>query len=408
MDVLGVRVLLAPGASAAAVAWIAAGVALGTLSGLVPGLHVNTLALLLAATAADLPGPPRLVGAAVLAAGVVHSFLDAVPALALGVPDPAAAATALPGHRLVLAGRGREAVRLAALGSAGAVALAAPLAPLVTWVMVRLYPMLVDHLSLVLGAVAALLVVAERTWVARAGGLLALGASGALGLVALDAGYGGLTGDPLAPLFAGLFGAPVLLRAARGSGIPEQDDATVLTSRRGVGAAALAGTLGGAAVGYVPGVSGAVAAVGALAALPRAGDRAYVVATSGTDTANAVFALFALVALGSPRTGVLVALERAGSPLNLPLLLGAVVVAAAAGAALVLTVGDRYLAFVAARDPARLSAAVVAGLVGFALLLAGPRGLLAFLVAAAIGLLPARLGARRVHLMGVLIVPIAL
>jgi putative membrane protein len=91
-------------------AWILAGSLLGTLSGLVPGLHANNFALLLAGVAASVPGPPLFVGCAMLAAGVVHTFLNAVPAMALGVPDAEMAVTALPGHRMVMDGRGYEAI----------------------------------------------------------------------------------------------------------------------------------------------------------------------------------------------------------------------------------------------------------------------------------------------------------
>lgn len=119
-----VRLALAPDTALVPLAFVCGGVALGVCSGLVPGLYANNMALLLAAAASDVPGPPRFVAAAMLAAGVVHTFLDAVPALALGVPDPAMAASALPGHRLVVEGRGREALRLSALGSGLAVVLA--------------------------------------------------------------------------------------------------------------------------------------------------------------------------------------------------------------------------------------------------------------------------------------------
>ncbi|PSQ39482.1 hypothetical protein BRD13_02885, partial [Halobacteriales archaeon SW_5_70_135] len=352
-----------------------AGVALGTASGLVPGLHANNFALLLAATAGAVPGPPAAVAAAMLAAGVVHTFLDAVPALALGVPDASMVATALPGHRLVVAGRGREAVRLSALGSGLAVAGALALAVPVTRAMVAVYPTLRAHLSLVLGAVVAVLVATERTWPARVAGVGAFLAAGALGAATLDLSPSAplAAGGVLTPLFAGLFGAPVLVEAIGGRGVPRQADPRVRLDRPAVVRTGLAGTLGGAGVGYLPGVSAAVAAVVVLTAMPGddpppearatgpfasdgrgdAGDgdgdgdgsgstatqldaaRRYVVATSGVNTANTVFALFALVALGTPRTGVLVAVERSGEVV-LPVALAAVVVAAACGFALVL------------------------------------------------------------------------
>jgi putative membrane protein len=103
MEVFGTRLVMAP-TTATALAFVFGGVALGTVNGLTSGIHVNNLALLLASVAPAVPGPPKLVGAAMLAAGVVHSFLDVIPSLELGVPDPAMAATALPGHRLVIEG----------------------------------------------------------------------------------------------------------------------------------------------------------------------------------------------------------------------------------------------------------------------------------------------------------------
>ncbi|MFB6297885.1 MAG: tripartite tricarboxylate transporter permease [Salinirussus sp.] len=395
----------------AALVAVTGGVVLGTISGLTPGLHANNFALLLAAAAPAIPGPRRFVGAAMLAAGVVHTFLDVVPALALGVPDPAMAASALPGHRLVLRGRGREALRLSALGSALAVAAAVPLALPVTWVMERAYPAIEANLPAVLAAVAVGLVLAERSQRARIGGGIALAASGLLGAATLDLSTGGLpAGGTLAPLFAGLFGAPVLIEAVGEEGVPPQAGAGVTSSRGFVGATALLGTLSGAVVGYLPGVSSAVAATGALSVLPASGrgPRAYLVVTSGVNTANTLFALAALVALGDPRTGVLVALDGAGVPLNLPLFVASATVAAAAGFVLVPAAGDRYLAAASRVDPTRLSVGVLALLCAVVGALSGAVGLGIFAASTAVGLVPARFGARRATLMGVLLVPLAL
>jgi putative membrane protein len=409
MDIGGIRLLFDPATAATLSAFVLGGVALGTVSGLVPGLHANNFALVLAAVAAEVPGPPSFVGAAMLAAGVVHTFLDAVPALALGVPDAAMAATALPGHRLVIAGRGREAVRLSALGSGLAVAFALPLAIPVTRLMSDLYPTLRAHLPLVLGGAVLVLLLTERSFRAAVAGLVCFLLAGGLGVLTLDLSPAAPlpVGGVLTPLFAGLFGAPVLVEAVGGEGVPEQDDPTVATSRAGVCGTALAGTLGGAAVGYLPGVSSAVAAVTVLAATPGStGDRGYVVATSGVNTANSLFALFALVSLGTPRTGVLVAFERVKAPMNLPLLLASVLVAAAVGFSLVLLLGDSYLRIVGNVDYAILSVGVLSLLSLLSFLFSGFVGVGVFALAAVLGLVPPRLGCRRVHLMGVLLLPL--
>ena len=408
MDAL-VRPVVDPTFAAGALAFLLGGVALGTASGLVPGLHANNFALLLAGFAPSVPADPLFVGVAMLGAGVVHSFLDIVPALALGVPDAATAVAALPGHRLVIAGRGREAVRLSAVGSGLAVALAVPLAVPITWLMLRWYPPMRAHLPVLLAGVVAVLVLTESSRRAAVGGLVAFLASAALGLATLDvdpaAPLSG--GGVLAPLFAGLFGVPVLVDALGGEGVPPQADPRIAMDARDLGTSAGAGSLAGAVVGYIPGVSAAIAAVAAMPAVPReSADRGFVVATSGANTANTIFALFALVALETPRTGVTVALDRAGVPFALPILLVAAATAACFGFALVLLVGDPYLRVVGNADYTRLSVGVLGLLALLSYAFAGAFGVGVLLVAGALGLFPPRVGARRVHLMGVLIGPL--
>jgi putative membrane protein len=405
------EVTLAPRATVLALCFVSGGVTLGTISGLVPGLHANNMALLLAGVAPSVPGPPLYVGMAMLAAGVAHTFLEIVPTLALGVPDPAMAIAALPGHRLVLEGRGREALRLSVLGSTSAVVLAVPLAIPVTRTMTVLWPTIRANLSLVLAAVAAVLVLTERGLDSKLVGAISFLLSALLGVGTLDLSPAAplAAGSMLAPLFAGLFGAPVLIDAIGGEGVPPQDDPAIAASKRSVLGLSGIGTAAGAIVGYVPAVSSAIASTFALLAVPgRYGARGFIVTTSGVNTANTIFALFALVALGSPRTGVLVAVEAASVPLSLPHLLVGVACGAIAGAIGVLAIGDQYLAVVGRIDPTRLSVGLLCVLAGISYLFAGSVGIGAYLTAIVVGLVPARLGARRANLMGVLIGPIVI
>ena len=385
------------------------GIALGTASGLVPGLHANNFALLLAATAASIPADPLFVGVAMLTAGVVHTFLDIVPMLTLGVPDAAMAISALPGHRLVLEGRGREALRLSAVGSGLAVAVALPLAVPITWLMTHAYPVVRANLWIVLGGVVCLLVVSESSTEAMVGGLVSFGLAAALGWTTLDvtpeAPLG--AGSMLTPLLTGLFGAPILLDAMGGGGVPPQADAKLTMGRRDLGLTAGAGSVAGAVVGYLPGISAAIASVLALPAVPnRDPDRGFIVATSGANTANTVFALFALLALGTPRTGVMVAINDTGVPLDVPVLLAAVVVGAACGTLLVVALGDRYLLTVGRMNYTTVSLVVLGFLCLLSFAFTGILGLVVFGASTVVGLVPPRFGARRVHLMGVLIGPL--
>ncbi|MFP4628302.1 MAG: tripartite tricarboxylate transporter permease [Halobacteriales archaeon] len=387
-----------------------AGAGLGIVSGLIPGLHANNFALLLAGLAPSVPADPLVVGAAMLAAGVVHTFVDVVPALAIGVPDADAAVTALPGHRLVLEGRGREAMRLSALGSVLAVAFAVPLAVPLTAAVVAVYDPLMASIELVLVAVVAGLVASEGSRRAALGAVVSFALVTALGLATLDLEPAAplAVGGMLSPLFAGLFGAPTLLEAANGRGPPAQAGPTLRTGWRPIALTAGAGALSGAVVGFLPGISAAIAAVAVLAIVPNAGDRGYVVATSGVDTANAIFALFALAALDKPRSGVVVAYQELGAPVDLGALVPVTLVAGAVGYFAVVGLGDRVLEAVDRVDYVRLCLGLLVGLAGLSFLFAGPLGVAVYAASAAIGLVPLRTGARRVHLMGVLIGPMLL
>jgi len=407
----------------AVVGYACVGVGLGTVTGLVPGLHVNSVAFVLVGVAPEVDGPAAAVAAAILAAGVVHTFLSIVPGLVLGVPDAATAPGALPGHRLVLAGRGREAIRLSALGSGIALAASAVVALPLSRVVAARQEWLLAALPFLLAAIAGLLILAEPTHRGKAGGAVCLAVATGLGLLTLDLpASGALSPDGaasmLAPIFGGLFGAPILLDAldARGE-IPPQDGTDLGLPPQEVARAALSGVAGGTLVGYLPGVSAGVAAVLALGGAGGSGpagrgsDRAYVVATSGADTATAVFAVASLAVLGAPRSGVTVAVAELGDSTGAASAVGmllVVVLAAGLGIVLLVTVGDRYLSVVR-RLPRR---PLVGGVVGLLLALsvgfAGILGGAVFCLAAVVGLLPPRVGARRVHLMGVLIGPVAL
>lgn len=411
MTFAGVRLVSAPETAVTILAVALVGGLLGIASGLTPGLHANNFAMVMAAAAGDLPASPLPLATGMLTAGVVHTVLDAVPALALGVPDASMAVTALPGHRLVIAGQGREAVRLSALGSGLALLFSLVLALPTTWVMERAYPVISAHLQLVLAAVVVALLATESTHRARLVGLILFAASTALGVATLDLSLSAPLGDgsSLTPLFAGLFGAPVLIDAFDSGGVPPQGAPAVTIGPWPVVLTALAGAVAGAAVGYLPGVSSAVAAVIALTILPASGgDRGYVVATSGVNTANSVFALWALFAIGSPRTGVLVAVDRVGAPLNLPVLLSAVLLGGAIGLLAMVAVGDRYLAFVRRVRYEWVSLGVCCLLVALSYLFAGLLGIGIFVASTALGLVPVRLRARRVYLMGVLLGPLVL
>jgi len=386
------------------------GVLLGTVSGLIPGVHANTLAgILLGAQALLLAvlGPLALAGA-LFAALITHTFVECVPSTFLGIPDADTSLAVLPAHALCLEGNGEEAVRIAALGSACAIIIAVPLSVLCFVFLPALQPYFDWGIGILIIAVIGYMIVMSES----PGWALAIFAvSGLLGTVALRYDFlcwhslGGTTAV-LMPLLAGLFGISVLLVAAQGQ-LPAQQFRGLRVENRTVVKSSVLGTLAGIAVGWLPGLSTATAN-GALASVIgyEKDRRAYILATSAANTANAFIGLAALYALSRTRNGVMVALAELPLPSMSELMV--IGVLAACLAYIVTVTLSRSAGWLNGINGTLLNRAVILFVVGLCILLTGPFGILILVLATILGLVPHMINVSRMYCMGAIMVPVIL
>jgi len=106
------------------------GVGMGTLTGIIPGFHVNNVALILLALAPGLLSigiPLSAVAGIIVATGTVHTFLNYIPSALMGAPDADQALSLLPGHRMLLSGNAARGVAWSARGSQLGLFLSLPL-----------------------------------------------------------------------------------------------------------------------------------------------------------------------------------------------------------------------------------------------------------------------------------------
>ena len=81
------------------------GVCIGSLTGLIPGFHVNNVALILLGVSPALLAigiPLSAAAGIIVATGVVHTFLNYIPSALIGAPGADTALALLPGHRMLL------------------------------------------------------------------------------------------------------------------------------------------------------------------------------------------------------------------------------------------------------------------------------------------------------------------
>ncbi|KYK31153.1 MAG: hypothetical protein AYK23_00770 [Candidatus Proteinoplasmatales archaeon SG8-5] len=161
----------------------------GIITGLIPGIHVNNVAYMILASQAALvsfalavfgwasPTATELViivSALVMGNVITHTFLDFIPSVFLGAPEGETALSVLPGHRMMLAGRGYEAVKCSVIGSFGAVVGALVLLipmRLIIGSPVHAYDTLASWMHLLLISISVFLIMTEvpraKDWLIR-------------------------------------------------------------------------------------------------------------------------------------------------------------------------------------------------------------------------------------------------
>ena len=376
---------------------VAVGIALGIFTGLMPGIHSNTVASVLA----GMPIDPQLLSFAIVAVFGAHLIVQFFPSIFLSIPDDTVVASVLPGHRLALEGRGREAIFICASSALIALGASAALLPVSIAIMPAIYSLIEPHMALVLAAASLILLASERNAERIALAALVFLLSGALGIATMRIGMG----DPLFPAFSGLFaGSGILLSFTAGARLPLQKEGrTKLDFLPYVAAGVALGMLSD----LVPGIAASAQIAVFASAFIVVGDaRKFLALVASIAASHAVFAFGSLVSIGKAREGALAIINalRPVNPSDLPALVGVLMLSCGAGAFILMRL-SRHADALSGIDTHALNLGVLAYLLCAIAIISGPLGLLLFATSTAVGLLPPMLGIRRTHVMGLIIVP---
>ena len=402
------------------------GTAIGTLSGLVPGIHVNTLAIILLTFSEQLLGivsmfigsdlAPTMLACCIVSAAVVHSTVSFVPSAFIGLPDTESVLSVLPAHRMVLEGEGMVAVRCAAIGSlTGAITsliLAMPL-------YLLLEAGLGDYLnSITVGVLIIVLVmmVANEKGGFRIVAVAIMAASGAMGLITMlnlipMESVIGPEPETMFPLLTGLFGIPSLIWHSDAEVPPQYDDEPYPVSP----VPGIKGVLTGSLTGWFPGVTSTAGAMVAERLFGGNGPREFISMVASIGTASTVFTFITLSLTGKERSGTMSVIAELLTGYDMTLgsevfacILAAMAAAAVLAYAITVHSGRLMSRLVRRVDMSALSRAVLVLMLVMTVLFCGYWGLVMLLACTLIGMAPLLLGTRRIHLTGCLIVPVLL
>lgn len=381
---------------------LAFGIALGVVCGLLPGLHPNnTIPIILGLSFLF---PPLSAAIVLISAGVVNSFVSFIPSILIGAPEGGSELSVLPGHRLLLQGKGYEALRLTVIGGFSSVLFATATLPVFVMAIPFLYGALRPNIHFLLIFAAAYMVFSEKGK-GKFFAALVFALSGALGYLALDlirAGNG-----ILFPLLSGLFGLPALLLSIKNRTVlPEtfSFESEPLRKRK-ILKPAVVGSLAGVIAGLLPGIGSSQATV--LAQAGERDEKSFLMALGGVNVVDVVYSLLALWLIGNARSGIAAA---AGAlvkvDFNMVLVfISAALASAGMGAFLTLKLSRRAMFALKQVNYQRLCFYVFAFVCVLVFAFTGFLGLAVAGIALSVGMIPNIANVRRSHAMGCLILP---
>lgn len=379
------------------------GIGLGVLAGLVPGLHPNNTIPMILSLAFFL-GP--LYGAVVLiCAGVVNSFVSFIPSILLGAPEDSEALGVLPGHRLLLDGRGFEAVKLTVVGSLGGMSFSILTLPLLVFLIPPVFTFIRPMTHWLLIGVVCFMTLTENGIKNKlfAIGLVLL--SGILGLVVLD-----ISDLMIFPLLSGLFGLPLLfISIFKKTKLPtEFSFEEERIGKKKFFSSISRGSLAGIITGLLPGIGSAQATIMAQQVTRSKGEgRDFLVSIGAVTTANVIYSLLALWLIGHPRSGIAVAVGEL-LKVNLDyilIFLSVIVISSGVATYTTLKLCRHMLSLIKKINYRKMCAIVFISINTLILIFSGHIGLLVGIVSLSVGLIPNLIDVRRSHCMGCLVIP---
>ncbi|MFH1450469.1 MAG: tripartite tricarboxylate transporter permease, partial [archaeon] len=283
------------------------GCGLGIITGLVPGIHINMVSALVVASLPALAGFSEIsIATMIMAMSVTHTFLDFIPSVLFGAPEGDTALSVLPGHKMLLNGRALEAIKLTGLGSLVSLLITACVFIPVVALLPIAYDFIKPNILYLLIFVTCVSIGTEKKILSALGLFLF---SGMFGFFLLNSSL--FDSGIIFPALSGMFGISTMLLSLRGeSVIPPQVRAKISIGGWSVLKNSFLGSIAGMIVGMLPGLGGAQATYLVQQLSKKGSTREFLVAASGVNTANIIFTLVVLYALGKMRSGIVIAIDQ--------------------------------------------------------------------------------------------------
>jgi putative membrane protein len=284
------------------------GILAGTITGLTPGLHINTIAIILFSIYLKYDTNPTLIACFIIGMSVTHTFTDFIPSVFLGAPDETTCSSMQPTHKMMKKGRGYEAIVLSVIGGICGIIILIITIPLIITIIPKIYQKIKPNIAYIL-ILALIFIFTTINKNKLKNSITIFSLSGLFGIIALN--INNINSNfLLLPIFSGLFGISGLIESLKDQNkIPKQKlkiNINFLTSLKN----SISGFLGGLVAGLLPGFGSAQSILIIESLKKKTTEKNYIIANGTIGTIDIIISFMSLYLIGNARSGTSVVISN--------------------------------------------------------------------------------------------------
>lgn len=386
------------------------GIFFGILTGLLPGLHPNLIASLILSYSLILLEifEIKLIIIFIISMSITNSFINFIPSIVFGVPDENTTISILPGMKMMLEGKGYEAIYLSSLGSLFGSLFAIIITPALFLFLKSTYLQAQKFIPYLLIFVIIFLILSEQNLSKKFWAFIIVIFSSGVGMLLLNSN---LFQNNLMIIFTGLFGLAGLIYSLyeKQNKIPKQEFNFKFVFEKNIFKAIIVGGISSTICSVSPGLGNAQSSSISTIFFKDIKSKLYLIVTSSINTIDFAISIVAFYLIERARNGSVYTISQIMPKITLNELIAyliLIMIISIIAFYLTLFIGKIILQIIEKVNLKFLNISLIIILIGLVYLMSNEYGLLALICCTSLGILCISLEVRRVHLMAVLLMPI--
>lgn len=379
------------------------GIILGTTTGLLPGLHINLLAvIILTITTQYFANNQMLPAVLIFSTGITQNFVEGIQTTILNAPTPETAL--MPAQAMLKDGKAHAAMQLFITGAFEGLLSSIAAFPLLLRIIPLIYDKVKNYTVMLLILLIVMMILREKTITKKIWAILIIVLASAFGKIVLDSSVQ----QPLFLMLSSLFGTSTLICALlQKSEAPEQEIKEYNCKTKTATTGTIAGLLTLVMTTILPG-AGATQASFLPSAIMNIKGNKYIILLGSIGTADFIVSLATFATIHKARNGAIATMTQLVniSSENLTTFLAIALITGGFAMITSLAVAKKAVNIFNKINQKILSIIVLTFLSAMTIWFAGINGILAMITGTLIGQLTLSKNISRSNLMACLIIPI--